>query len=80
MELLGTALTVIGGIIMFIGGIWMLIEQFRSGILWGLACMFIPFVALIWLILHWQEGRRPFATSLGGMAVFVVGMFLSGEI
>jgi hypothetical protein len=59
-----------GTVLMLIGGGWMIFEAFLSGILWGLAYLFIPFASLIWLITHWEEGSRPFLIYLAGAAVF----------
>jgi hypothetical protein len=56
------------------GGILILIEAFRTSILWGLGTLFIPFVGLIFVILYWDEVKRPFLMYLGGLALlFVVG-------
>lgn len=71
------AIVIVGIIIGIIGGIWMLIEQFKTGILWGLGCLFLPFVSLIWLILHWEEGAKPFAITLAGAVLIVVGSMLA---
>jgi hypothetical protein len=79
MEILSLLFTIVGAIIMIVGGIWMLIEQFKSGILWFLACFFIPFVSLIWLVMHWEAGARPFFLSLGGVVLVVIGAFLGGN-
>jgi FtsH-binding integral membrane protein len=79
MEILGNIIMVVGIIAILIGGIWTLLEQFRSGILWLLACIFIPFVGLIWLATHWEEGKRPFALALVGALVTFGGLMLSGH-
>ena len=79
MEILSLLFTIVGGIIMFVGGIWMLIEQFKSGILWFLACLFIPFVSIIWLVMHWEAGAPPFFLSIGGFVLFLFGAFLGGN-
>lgn len=80
MELLGSILLGVGLIAGFICGIWMLILQFQTSIFWGLGCLFIPFVALIWLVMYWEEGKYPFLYSLGAIALIFAGAFLSGDI
>ncbi len=80
MEIIGLLIMIVGGIIMFGGGIWFIVETFRSGILWGLACLFIPFVGLIWLITHWENGKAPFGTYLLGFLLMLGGMVLGGHV
>lgn len=70
-------LVILGAIIALVGSIWMLVEQFKTGILWGLACLFIPIVSLIWLIMHWEDGAKPFLVAVGGWALVLVGTMLS---
>ena len=79
MEILGTIMQWIGGIIWFVGGIWMLIEVFKSGILWFIGCLFISPLSLLWLILHWEDGKSPFFLQLGGGAICIVGVFMLGQ-
>ena len=59
-----------------IGGFWFLVAAFRESIWWGLACLFLPIVQLFFLIVHWDEARKPFFFQLLGIAVFVTGFFV----
>lgn len=71
MHFVGTVIIILGAVAILYGGVWMLVEQFRSGLLWFLGCMFIPFVSLIWLITHCDEGKEPFAIgTVGAIATF----------
>ena len=58
---------------MVIGGIWVLIEAFKESILWGLGCIFIPLVSLIFVIMHWDKAGKPFLIQLVGIVLFAVG-------
>lgn len=80
MEILSIILLVTGLIVGFICGIWMLILQFQTSIFWGLGCLLIPFVALIWLVMYWEEGKYPFLYSLGAIGLIFAGAFFSGDI
>ena len=80
METLGMIIMVIGAIGLFGCSLWMLVLQFQTSILWGLGCIFIPFVALIWLVLNWDEGKMPFLFSLVFGAIMIGGMFMSGDM
>jgi hypothetical protein len=80
MEAVGILIMAVGGIAAFVGGIWMLIEAFKTSVMWGLGYLFIPFVSLIWLVMHWDRGRQPFLIQLGGGLVAVAGMAMSGQL
>ena len=62
-------LAFIGIGMVFIGGIGLLIAAFRESILWGLGCLFLSPVSLIFLILHWRDAKNPFFLQLAGLAV-----------
>ena len=66
-------LAFIGIGMVFIGGIGLLIAAFRESILWGLGCLFLSPVSLIFLILHWRDAKNPFFLQLAGLAVLFFG-------
>ena len=71
-----TTVAIIGLIIFLTGSIGFLIAAFRAGILWGLSCMFLPFVSLIFLFLHWKTAAKPFLISILGISIlFLTTMF-----
>lgn len=78
MELLGTALLFLGLVISVVAGIWFLVVAFRQSVLWGLGCLFVPFVPLVFLIVHWAEAKRPFLWSLVAILPMIAGFALSG--
>jgi len=73
---MGTALYFLGLILCLVGGIWILINAFKTSILWGLGALFVPFVSLIFAIMHWDENKKPFLISLAGIVVVVVGVMM----
>ena len=81
METLGMVLLAIGAIVSLIGGIWFLVVAFRASVWWGLGCIFIPFVSLVFLIMHWGEAAKPFFVSLLGAALIAaVALMMPGTI
>jgi hypothetical protein len=72
MGTVGMIIWIIGAIISAIGGIWFLVVAFRQSIWWGLGSLFIPFVSIIFLILHWSNAAKPFFVSLLGVVIMVV--------
>jgi len=73
-------LAYIGIGIIFIGGIGFLIAAFKESIWWGLGCIFISPVSLIFLILNWSEAKNPFFLQLLGIAIVFVAAFSGAEI
>jgi hypothetical protein len=67
-------LMIAGGLFIGIGSLWFLSVAFRFGVLWGLLCLFVPFAALIFLITHWDDAKRPFLLSLLGGLLFGASM------
>ena len=73
MEILSPALLILGGLIVFIGAIWFLIESFRESVLWGLGCLILAPVQLVFLILHWGVAKKPFGLQLLGVVLIFLG-------
>jgi len=79
MEALGMILLAIGGIGMFVSGIWLLVVAFQESIWWGLGCILVPFVALIFVAMHWDKAGKPFLVQLACLVPYLAGLFMAGE-
>ena len=80
METLGLICLLIGVVINLIYGLKLIILAFRTSILWGLGCMFVPFVALIFLIVHWDEAGSPFLKMWLAFPFFILADLLGQGI
>ncbi len=78
MEFVGMILMAVGGIVMLVGSIWFLVVAFQESLLWGLGSILVPFVSLIFLIMHWDKAGKPFLIQLAGVVPMIVGSFLMG--
>ena len=78
MEVIGMILFFVGAIVAGIGGIWFLIAAFQESVLWGLGCLFLGPVSLIFLILHWDTAGKPFLVQLAGVVPMFAGMMMMG--
>ncbi len=78
MSVLGGILMFIGVIVAFVGGIMFLIVAFKQNILWGLGCIFVPFVSLIFLIMYWNDAKKPFLIQLTALPFYILGIVLLG--
>lgn len=77
MESIANAVVLTGLVIFFFGGLWYLIESFRAGIWWGLGCVFIAPVQIIFLIAHWSAAKKPFGVQVLGVCLLFAGASLS---
>lgn len=77
MQYVGIAIMLVGAVLSLYGGIRILIAAFQKSVLWGLGCLFIPFVILIFVIQNWAETKTPFLINIAGAVLTVVGSALS---
>lgn len=64
-------LMVIAFLIVLVGSLQFLVEAFKESLLWGLACVFIPFAALVFLVMYYERVSKYFFIQLGGFAAMV---------
>ena len=65
----------IGFLVFFIGGIGTLIAAFRTSIWWGLGCLFIAPVSLLFLITNWGNAKNPFFLQLVGVGIMLLSNY-----
>lgn len=71
----GLVFAMIGGLMSFIGSIWVLVLAFRRHIGWGLAGLLIPFALMVFGVMNWSETQEGMMLTIVGT---VVTMFVSG--
>jgi hypothetical protein len=67
----------IGFLISLFYGIRILILAFQASILWGLGCLLIPFVDLIFVVVYWEIAKIPFLKMLLAIPLVVIGCYLA---
>jgi hypothetical protein len=70
----------LGGLITLIGAIWLLVVAFKKSIWWGLGSLLIPFVSLIFVILNWQDSKKPFLIQVAGVVLCLIGGWKLGTM
>lgn len=75
MAIAGFILYGLGMLVMIVGGIMFLVAAFRTGILWGLATMFLPFAGFLFLCMHWDAVRRSFLVQFIGFLIACGGLW-----
>ena len=76
---MATVLLFVGLAIGLVGGIWLLVVAFQESVWWGIGCLLLPIVSLIFVILHWQEAKKPFLIQLAGVAFVILSIVLGGR-
>ncbi|KAF0242000.1 MAG: hypothetical protein FD180_4143 [Planctomycetota bacterium] len=76
---IGTVLVLAGALLLIGSTIWLLIEAFRVGLLWGLAVIFIPIVPLIFIIVHWERAKGAVGYYVLGWILMLAGFIMSGH-
>jgi uncharacterized membrane protein len=67
----------VGIFISILGGVFFLIEAFKESVIWGLACLLITPVSLVFIFLHWDVSKRPVLIQLAGAGVMFLGVLIS---
>ncbi len=76
-----TALMLLGLLIALAGGIWFLVIAFQEHLLWGLGCLLLPFVSLVFLLMHFGKTWRPFMLQVLGLIIMVpASLSMAGEV
>jgi hypothetical protein len=68
---------VVGIVISLVGSIMVIVRAFRESVLWGLGCLLVPFVYLIFVITHWQDSKKGFLIGIAGTALFFLGSMMT---
>ena len=70
---------VVGLVIHLVTTIQYLKRAFGVGVWWGLGCLFLGPVNLLFLVLHWPLVKKPFLLSLVGTALLLVGVVVIAQ-
>jgi len=77
MEILTAILFGAGLIVGLVYGIILLVKAFQVSIWWGLGYLLVPFVALVFVIMHWDVAKKPFLMSLLSIPLILLGVVLA---
>ena len=65
------ALLWLGYALCFFGGLWVVVLAWQKGIVWGLGCLFVPVLQLIYVALNWKQTKSAcFLLLAGFVAIF----------
>lgn len=66
----------LGGLLSLYGGVWFLVLVFKESVGWGLACLFLPVLSWVYLIMNFSDVKNPFFLQLAGTAIYIIGFIL----
>jgi hypothetical protein len=69
---LGWVLFVLGWVLEFLGGFWIIILGWQRNILWGVVCFFVPIIQLMYVALHWKESKEAFYLQIAGFVLVIL--------
>lgn len=70
----------LGYAVALVGAIMFLIVAFSESVLWGLGCLLLPFVSLVFLILHWRQAKKAFFIELIGCAICFLAVLMGATV
>ena len=76
MTILGFVFIAIGAMVALVYGIILVTKAFQTSVVWGLAYLFVPFGAFVFLIAHWDEAGKPFLMSMLSLPLLLIGFTL----
>jgi hypothetical protein len=75
-ELLLIPVILAGAVALVAGNVWIVVNAFRTSVIWGLGTFLLPVVGLIFVLMHWEENRKPFLYSVLGTAAISAAVLL----
>lgn len=54
------ALIMVLSIFTLVSFIWTIVIAFKQDVIWGLGCLFIPLIIIVFGIVHWDKAKKPF--------------------
>lgn len=61
--------------VFIIAGIGTIIEAFKTSLLWGLGCLLVAPISLLFLVTNWDVAKNPFFLQLVGFGTMLLGSY-----
>ena len=69
----------LGLLLTLIGGVWGIVVAFRRSLIWGLCYLFVPFAALVFLVVAWADAKRAFFVNTIGVLLLASVLLLPNQ-
>lgn len=77
--MVASVLLSIGGVVGLVGHVLVAVAAWRRSAGWGIGCLVVPLVSVIFAAMHWREVQRAMAVYLLGLAMVGGGAVLSAQ-
>jgi hypothetical protein len=67
----------LGYALCFLGGLWIIVLAWQKGILWGLGCLLVPVIQLVYVALNWKQAKSAFFLLVAGLVALLVSAVIS---
>jgi hypothetical protein len=68
----GWILLVLGWILTFLGGLWIIMLGWQRNIYWGVICFLIPVIQIVYVVAHWKESKEAFFLQIVGFVLVIL--------
>ncbi len=75
-KMISTTLILIGAFVAITGISMLIMETFYKSVWWGLGCLVFAPVALVFIVMYWQESKRAVLMQVCGFVALVCGVAL----
>ena len=72
-------LIALGLLASLVGGVWGIVVAFRRSLVWGLCYVFVPFAALVFLVVAWADAKRAFLLNTIGILLMASFLLLPNQ-
>lgn len=72
-------LCIVGLLVMLVGSIMLLVAAFRESVWWGLGCLLLGPVSLVFTVMKWQEAKKGFLTNIAGAGIVLVALLVGRQ-
>ena len=63
-------LALVGALLAVIGNVWIVVLAFRTGLLWGVGCLLLPPLGLVYCAVNFRKTWKPLVVAIIGLAMF----------
>ncbi|MBN1521970.1 MAG: hypothetical protein JW928_05490 [Candidatus Aureabacteria bacterium] len=77
MTQLAIVICILGFIAALIGDLWIIVCAFNKNILWGLGVLFIQPIIIAFVILYFNDVKKPLFIWVLGLFLFLCGMLIA---
>jgi len=76
MHSVGLAILILGWVLGLLGTLWVIVLAWQRSVLWGLVCLLVPIVQLVYIVAHWKEAKEGFFLQIFGFTLVIIATLM----